>query len=509
MPEFPDPRDTAPPPRRFWRIVAISVGTLVTVVTLAGLFENWRGQRAWNQFRAEWEAKGERFDLASSIPQPVPYEENFATTPLLAPLLDYYRAPGQPVRWNNPKGNERARALGSPFSNDRKRKMPPFGQWQAATFTDLEQWQIYFDGHTNFPFSTAVGDPARDVLTALQKFDAELEELVAASARPHSVFAIRYQENFNALLPHLTVIKGIAQIARLRASARLVAGEQAGALQDVKLALRLADALKREPTLISHLVRIAIIQIVVQPVWEGTCRHDWTEEQLADLQAALANVKVLEDFGPAIRGERAMGNAAVEQLRTGKLSLSNITDGDSGGFPTFAGRFIPSGWFYQNQVTLNRLYQERCLPLVDAGQHRAFPEKMAAADEAPELKHSGIYNIFARLLFPAVAKAASKFAYGQTTVDLAIVACALERHRLANGRYPDSLDPLVPKFIARVPVDIITGELLKYRQEADDTFVLYSVGWNLVDDGGETHARKEGSAPDPAKGDWVWRQAKP
>ena len=107
-----------------------------------------------------------------------------------------------------------------------------------------------------------------------------------------------------------------------------------------------------------------------------------------------------------------------------------------------------------------------------------------------------------------LTKTAAKFASGQTAVDLATVACALERHRLANGQYPEQLDLLVPRFIAKIPNDVITGELLKYRRESGGTFVLYSVGWNEADDGGAPGLTKSGAAPDPNHGDWVWRYPK-
>src|SRR5438045_2247372 len=51
--------------------------------------ENYRGHYLWKKYREKWEAKGERFDLASFIPKPVPPEQNFAATPFFAPFLDY------------------------------------------------------------------------------------------------------------------------------------------------------------------------------------------------------------------------------------------------------------------------------------------------------------------------------------------------------------------------------------------------------------------------------------
>jgi hypothetical protein len=98
-----------------------------------------------------------------------------------------------------------------------------------------------------------------------------------------------------------------------------------------------------------------------------------------------------------------------------------------------------------------------------------------------------------------------KFANAQTTLDLAVVACALERHRLANGSYPEQLDPLVPRYMAKITTDVISGDLLHYRRTSPAQFVLYSVGWNEKDDGGDTPVRKPGNTPDLKDGDWAWR----
>jgi hypothetical protein len=77
----------------------------------------------------------------------------------------------------------------------------------------------------------------------------------------------------------------------------------------------------------------------------------------------------------------------------------------------------------------------------------------------------------------------------------------LERHRLATGRFPESLEALVPGIITRLPHDPLTGETYHYRRLSDAAFVLYSVGWDGKDDGG-----KPGTTPfDEKEGDWVWR----
>jgi hypothetical protein len=90
-------------------------------------------------------------------------------------------------------------------------------------------------------------------------------------------------------------------------------------------------------------------------------------------------------------------------------------------------------------------------------------------------------------------------------VDLARVACALERYRLAHGEYPKSLGTLAPQFIEKPPHDIINGQPLKYRRTEGGLFVLYSVGWNETDDGGQVALTRKDGPVDAAQGDWVWQ----
>lgn len=489
----------------FAAVVVILVLLLLGAVT----YLNWRGERDWGAFRAEWEAKGEKFDVQDFVPAPVPDAQNFAATPLLAATTDFTKPPGQPMRWNNTPLKERASAIGAIVQGPAGRnagKVPAAGSWQTGTSVDLIQWCRFIDTNST-NVASSPQEAARGVLKTLAAFDAELDELAAASERPHSVFRLDYSENVRMLLPHLAVLKGIDQTVRLRAVANLAAGQKQQAVDDVKLGLRLAEALKKEPLLSSQLVRIAMLQLSIQPIWEGVVRHQWSEGELRQIQSALSQVAVLEDYGPALRGERALGNAAIDELRMGKIPLSNLGDvaGGESEAASFLGGFIPPGFFRLNQLTLNRVFQERFLPVVDAEKRLVDVKAANGVDEAPELRGTGLFNIFARLLLPAIGKSSSKFAHAQVSIDLAVTACALERYRLKHQAYPVKLDPLVPEFMERVPTDVITGEILKYRSEADGSFVLYSVGWNLTDDAGEPGMLRSGKSFDAQQGDWSWR----
>jgi hypothetical protein len=73
----------------------------------------------------------------------------------------------------------------------------------------------------------------------------------------------------------------------------------------------------------------------------------------------------------------------------------------------------------------------------------------------------------------------------ETRADLrcAMAALATERYRRANGRWPESLDALVPKYLSKVPDDPFTGKALKVKRLVDGV-VIYSVGDDRQDNGG-------------------------
>ena len=167
---------------------------------------------------------------------------------------------------------------------------------------------------------------------------------------------------------------------------------------------------------------------------------------------------------------------------------------------------IPSGWFFQNQLALSLVFQE-LLTAVDPVTRRVFLNNVRNTEDSMVKLYQGFfpYKVCAATLCPAAAKAALKCAFEQAAVDQAITACALERYRLVNGKFPETLAELSPHFIEKIPHDIIKGEPLKYRRTDDGKFILYSVGWNETDDGGVVALSSNGQTHRVKEGDWVWQ----
>ncbi|HUC86117.1 MAG TPA: hypothetical protein VL970_13055 [Candidatus Acidoferrales bacterium] len=504
----------------------IGLACPVLLVAFFYLEEDWRGWHAWHKFKHQCEVQGERFDLPSVVPPPVPDDQNFAMTPIVVScygqMLD---ATGHEI---NPRNTNLVNRLQISCQRENEHGTPPkIGSWQKAAFTDLEPWQRYYrrladspSGNSDadgFPVGQQPQTPAADVLLALSKYNSVIEELREASRLPQSRFPLEYDKEDPAaiLLPHLAALKRCSLVLQLRAIAELQNGSAGKALDDVKLILRLSNSIRTEPPLISQLVRLAILQIAIQPIWEGLAEHRWSEPQLADLDQALSGFDFVAGYRLAMHSEMAFQEGILRFLRRHPKQFLELMSADENRHKSEAEIFVsdclvlhlvPGGWFYQNQLYCARAMEKYYLPLADVRQQTFAPARARQAGAAVdrEFKHPGPFNLWAIMMLPGLGNSARKFAFGQCTADLARVACALERYRLALDGYPTNLEALVPRCLDHLPHDIIGGGPLNYRQTLDGRFLLYSVGWNEKDDDGELVLKKDG-AVDLDQGDWVWR----
>ena len=94
-------------------------------------------------------------------------------------------------------------------------------------------------------------------------------------------------------------------------------------------------------------------------------------------------------------------------------------------------------------------------------------------------------DVLISLLLPAVTNVLS--AEGRVTVRMQSLdlVFALAAWRSEHDSYPESLDSLAPKYLAKVPNDLFNGQPLKYERAADG-YRFYSVGQNEKDEEGRS-----------------------
>lgn len=511
--------------RKHLRATLIAIASLAVLGLLFYLEEDWRGRHDWQNFKQQHEATGEKLDIASFVPPAVPDDQNFAMTPIVASsyafMLDKN---GHKLKvHNNSISNRLAMHLDSGSGWN-----APTGDWAVGTVTDLRPLQAYYQqGNilTNTPGPITTNENANaqsaatDVLLALKRFDSDIEELRQAAALPHSRFPLQYDSDDPAqiLLPHLGSLRIASTTLQLRATAELQLGQSEKAAADVQLILRLAEASRNEPFLISHVVRILIVNTARQPIYEGLAKHQWSDAQLAALDSQLAQLDFLADYQYVMRSEAVFVARMIDNVqRTHQLDwyLNTFNAASPPAQKIIHGACViaPVGWFQENKLSFSKFYLDDCLPLVDMQHRTVSPVAVDAAETKlwNDLHPPRPYNVLQGLFLLPTGKfmgdkyvPTERFVYAQVCLDLTRVAIALERYRLAHGQYPGTLDALAPQFLAKVPHDIIGGGNLKYRSTGQN-FILYSIGWNGKDDGGLRDPSKEAQAV-WTPGDWVWQ----
>jgi len=104
----------------------LAVGCAAAIVVLFYAEENWRGKHAWEKYKRESEARGDRFEWSAVVPPPVADEQNFAATPLFAELFP--KPSGHPRLFDLPSSE--LRSVG--------------GNWREARMEDFAVWRGFF-----------------------------------------------------------------------------------------------------------------------------------------------------------------------------------------------------------------------------------------------------------------------------------------------------------------------------------------------------------------------------
>ncbi len=461
---------------RFARLFVFSAAAIVTLTALAYSIENWRGERAWRRAVEEHIANGDPIYLFPTGSA----SSSGASDPAAKSIYKNVALPQPP----EPKESRPRKGVIPSVRN----RAPEFGRKPNGR-TDLEAWQKLFRETPGFPVPQNPGSPAEDVLLALSRWDSDLQELDATTRKPDFEFRLAKVASGIPFAPHLAFVKRIGNVLNLRAEARLAVGKTADALADTEFAERLANAPADVPMLIGALVAVSTELRTTHSVWEGLVDHRWNDQQLARLQELFAARDPRKAILSAFAGERYLNILGAEHL----LEEAGRFWDDRRDWPDFPDQrrnllsiATGRGWIRQNQVTLaGRFDQAR--QGEDAWSRQTNLNQWSASKPVFDLfKEVGNdrplpYRFLADRSLPVWGARVTMKADRLLTVSrMAIVACALERYRIANGSYPESLKDLRPPLLGdldRLPLDPFSGKSFAYERLDDDgSYTLASAG---------------------------------
>lgn len=463
----------------------IGLACVTTLLAIIWLAEDWRSQRKWTRFIAEQERLGTPV-TESPQSEHVPPGENFFETAAIKNLL-FGTEPNHARKSLRELSKFNVQRESTESLEDIVKKLPP----------------LPVDSLTENVSSNLTA--AQQILAHFSAWETEFTTLRSAT-RSRPVSLLVYPETLTLQNSYQQLEKislddaiGFSRALSIYSQASLSAGQLDDCFENTLVLLRFGSGFCRAPqTLIEILVGCAIINQSLESWKAGITQHAWTAAQLAIVQSHLAgDDKAYADTRSALAtcllAERNRMLAALPQNKDWLLG------------ETIQSWWMPIGesaWWKNNLLQASEK-MDRTRAILDDRSISGFREQLLTIKryEHEIANLSSPYATVAKLSLTNLTDVFAGVAMSTTTRQLALTACALERHYIAHGAYPDSLAALVPTYLPAVPLDIINGDPLRYRRNDNGTFTLYSVGLDGDDDNGR---RAPNRTDLDADGDWTW-----
>ncbi len=339
------------------------------------------------------------------------------------------------------------------------------------------------------PVDVRLGDPlATELRAELAKLPQGLIEARNLADMPRGRHAIAYAPGvISTLLPHIDACRNIARVLQADAALRANDGDIDGALDDCRAILNVGRSIGDEPFLISQLVRVVLQGMSLKSAQRALAQGEASEAALAKYQGALVEESRFPIALVMLRGERASVDSLLEKLSAGVEDASTRNTGIGGGW---AARLPMSlAYFEYNRALILRL-MNRAVEIAkrpDPEQVDAWPAWERDFEPYGSMLERWLMAL-ATPLGPAIANAARTPQRGRAMIAATIAAIACERQRLAQGRFPESIDAIDPRFAKDLLPDPYTGRPVRIKADGD-RLVVYTTGLDRKDDGGKPHPR--------------------
>lgn len=504
--------------RRIWMGFGVLLLVLVALVFGFKKFLEYSGTLEWEKTRAMLISEGVEFDLEKLLPEVPPDEKNFAATPLIASLV-----------WNSPDSEEKRNL------NDRfwEMRIPPrdsvdlwerksgFPSFLSQRVTDFEEIALALTEAGEIS-SYQSGVPERAIQKWIEQFRSEISELDEASMRPFAVWTeppvfdpAFYQPELSNYVEDL---KEHHRFQAVRALAALATGDEKEALAALRTMFQISRTLSSQPFPIPQLVSFSCDGLAISVIWEGVAKRKWSTDGHVQISSFLSSYPAssLERLEKTMNGELiTMGVQFYDYLESlpyveRRRNVTGMQTMDGSNRVPYLAAFAlsPKGFLDHNRSFATTFVYE-----IGIRPARLRDMHSARMDSYTALYDISLSNYFSSFTSSGHSDLTNRFFRQAVIVDMGRVAVAVERFRDEHGKYPLDLVELVPRYLSKVPMDLLArekGRTLSYRIEKGRP-LIYSVGQNQSDEGGEIVWRER--TPDKKvalkKGDWVWGDSQP
>jgi hypothetical protein len=334
-------------------------------------------------------------------------------------------------------------------------------------------------------------------------------------------------EMMGLFLPNVAEYRKLAYSLCWHAHFRARENRLEEAFDDIKSCYRLGRHLKGDTSLIEQLVGIAIQGLALQELRSILSQNCPDSALLAKLEQNFEQMTTNGDFTISLKAEKLCMYDEIQRCFTadriggGHLYFPRIREISKLAGESFLSKNrddtfgkIFRGWLNvifthpNKQKTLksiNELYDdyEKEASKTPVQRHA---EKTQREKEFNKLVSN---NLFIGTLCPGLEKVVEINHRLPTDVRATQIIIAVLRYRQNKGRLPENLEQLVTTgYLEKLPIDPFGDKPFVYKRTGDN-FLLYSIGSNFTDDGGEVARDDKSKAKKYAdQGDWVFWPAR-
>lgn len=316
----------------------------------------------------------------------------------------------------------------------------------------------------------------------IREFAAGIQEylpmLYEAAALPPGKFPLDYSKGFGVELHHLSPLRNTARALHVTALAAAYDGDHDGVFNALMAGIALPRVLLKEYLSISQLVHGACLRVMGEAMGDTISAVALSAAQLHQLQDAFIAANAPNSLRNALIAARVFTISELQNPASfiGKTPLDDLIPGAS----KVLGRGVMAVGL--GDRTLNQCFE------AFEGMIRAstlpYPEAIRifrSICTQPQ-RGSRLFNLFYAII-PQFSQFPVSAANTAAVLRQAETAAAIAQYQLDHGGPPDDLNQLVPAYLPAVPEDPFDLEPMRYRRE-NDTYILYSVGYNRRDEGG-------------------------
>src|SRR5262245_7768984 len=323
------------------------------------------------------------------------------------------------------------------------------------------------------PWQPLPGNICLKYRDAFEQFPEQLKEARRLVALPEGRFSYKIAPDvISTLIPHVQDVREVAIFLKHDAWWQMQQADFEQAAASCRAAVHASHSLRDELFLISHLVRHAMLCEAANTVERLCAQGQAGDKALQDLQQLIAEEADFDGWTLALKGERASMHQLFGLIAEGKVDMRFVRQ--MMGTRPSSWREVVSEHFPAPSAAQSHSWLLRHFSDLLAANRLPPPERAARlkelgneVDQAPDLAKTLMISPWKKLT-DQQPRLEAKFR-------CTVAGLAAERFRLQKNRWPESLDALVPEFLAQAPLDPYDGEPLRLRTTKDG-IVIFSPG---------------------------------